>query len=96
MVAYVFYLILTPGPNSLYYFTDGLHFSKQFIGDLQRWSAAGQLTGMGLFYFGYRRLPVLALVLGAWLMDCALYPSMWLMRGPLSAEWLSAVAAAAG
>jgi MFS family permease len=96
MVAYVFYLILTPGPNSLYYFTDGLHFSKQFIGDLQRWSAAGTLIGMGLFYFGYRRLPVLALVLGAWLMDCALYPSMWLMRGPVSAEWMSLVAAAVG
>ena len=41
MVAYVFYLILTPGPNSLYYFSDGLHFSKQFIGDLQKWHAAG-------------------------------------------------------
>jgi MFS family permease len=96
MAAYVFYLILTPGPNSLYYFTDGLHFSKQFIGDLQKWSAAGTLLGMGLFAFGCRRLPVAALVWGAWLMDCALYPSMWLMRAPGSTEWMRLTAAAVG
>jgi hypothetical protein len=54
------------------------------------------MLGMGLFAFGSRRLPVAALVWGAWLMDCALYPSMWLMRGPVSAEWLSVVGATAG
>jgi MFS family permease len=96
MVAFVFYLILTPGPNTLYYLADGLHFSKQFIGDLQKWSGAGTFLGMGLFAFGYRRLPVFALVWGAWLMDCAGYPMMWLMRGPVSAEWMMLAAVAIG
>jgi MFS family permease len=94
MVAYVFYLILTPGPNSLYYFADGLHFSKQFIGDLHKWWAAGTLLGMSLFAFLYRRLPVVALVWGAWLMDCAIYPPLWLTRDTVSAEWMRLIGGA--
>jgi MFS family permease len=94
MVAFVFYLILTPGPNSLYYFADGLHFSKQFIGDLSKWWSAGTLLGMSLFAFLYRRLPVVALVWGAWLMDCAIYPPLWLTRDPVSAEWMRLIGGA--
>lgn len=95
-VAYVFYLIITPGPNSTYYFTDGLHLSKQFIGDVGRWSAVGALTGMALFALGARRLPVIALVMGAWLMDCASYLSSWMMRSSVSVHWFSLTVATTG
>jgi MFS family permease len=93
-VAYIFYLILTPGPNSLYYFTDGLHLSKQFIGDNGRWTAAGALIGMALFAFGSRRMPVIALVVSAWLMDCAEYPGQLLMHGPGTVHMFSLINAA--
>lgn len=95
-IAYVFYLIITPGPNSTYYFTDGLHLSKQFIGDAGRWTAVGALAGMALFALGSRRMPVIALVIGAWLMDCAGYPGSLLMRGPNSVHWFSLINAAIG
>ena len=95
-VAYVFYLIITPGPNSTYYFTDGLHLSKQFIGDNGRWTAAGALVGMGLFALASRRMPVISLVIGAWLMDCAGYPFGLLMRGPNSVHWMTLISATSG
>ncbi len=85
LIAYIFYLIITPGPNSLYYFTDYLHFSKQFIGDLGRWASVGSLLGMGIFALISRRMPVIALVLGAWLMDCAMYPCSLLMHDAATA-----------
>jgi MFS family permease len=96
MVAYVFYLIITPGPNTLYYMTDGLHLSKQFIGDLGKWNSAGTLLGLGLFAWGYRRLPVISLVIGAWLMDCFSYPAMLLMHDAPTARWMSLASASVG
>jgi len=96
LVGFIFYLIITPGPNSTYYFTDGLHLSKQFIGDTGRWTSVGALLGMGLFAFGNKRLPVIALVLGAWLMDCAGYPAALLMRDATSVHWMSLISAAIG
>jgi MFS family permease len=95
-IAYVFYLIITPGPNSTYYFTDGLHLSKQFIGDLGRWIAVGGLTGMALFASASRRLPVIALVVGAWLTDCVGYPCSMLMRDGASVHWFSLITTATG
>lgn len=95
-VAFVFYLIITPGPNSTYYFTDGLHLSKQFIGDNGRWAAVGALAGMGLFALASRRMPVIALVLGAWLMDCAGYPGSMLMRDANSVHWFTLLTTTTG
>lgn len=89
LIAYIFYLIITPGPNSTYYFTDALHLSKQFIGDLGRWGSTGALIGMGIFALISRRAPVIALVLGAWLMDCAMYPTSLLMQDAASACWMT-------
>ena len=75
IVAYVFYLIFTPGTNTaqLYYVVDSLHFSKQFIGNLGQFSAAGVLVGILFFGVVSRKLPVVAVTLGAWLCDCSLY-----------------------
>ena len=89
LVGFIFYLIITPGPNATYYFKDGLGLSKQFIGDTGRWSAVGALLGMGLFALGSRRLPVIALVLGAWLMDCMMYPTSLLMHDAPSVRWMT-------
>ena len=76
ITGYVFYLILTPGVNTaqIYYETDVLRLSKQFIGDLQAYGSAGIALGLLLFMAGSRRLPVISLVIAAWLMDCISYP----------------------
>ena len=75
VVAYVFYLIFTPGTNTaqLYYVVDSLHFSKQFIGNLGQFSAAGVLIGILFFGVVSRKLPVVAVTLGAWMFDCSAY-----------------------
>jgi MFS family permease len=75
MVAFVFYLIITPGTNTaqFYYLVNVLHVSKQFIGNIGVPGAAGAIVGLAAFAFASRRLPVRAMVWGAYLMDCALY-----------------------
>lgn len=75
IVAYVFYLIFTPGTNTaqLYYAVDSLHFSKQFLGNLAQFGAAGVLLGILFFGVVSRKLPVVAVVIGAWAFDCSLY-----------------------
>ena len=75
VVAFVFYLIVTPGTNTaqFYYSVNSLHFSKQFLGNLAVPGSAGSAIGIALFAWGSRRLPVRALVWGAYLMDCSLY-----------------------
>jgi len=98
VVAYVFYLIFTPGTNTaqLYYAVDSLHFSKQFIGDLGRFLAAGVLLGILSFGAASRRLPVLAITLGAWLCDCSLYLINFTLHDHLSAEVVAVVGGFSG
>jgi MFS family permease len=96
LVGFIAYLIITPGPNTIYYFTDGLHLSKQFIGDATRWGSAGALAGMALFALFSPRLPVLALVLGAWLMDCFSYPCYLLMFNSTTVCWMLFLVTAIG
>ena len=78
VVAFVFYLIFTPGTNTaqFFYMNDVLHFSKQFVGTLQQPGALGALIGIVLFLITSRRLPVRAMVWGAYLMDCSIYLSL--------------------
>ena len=75
VVGFVFYLIVTPGTNTaqFYYSVNVLHFSKQFLGNLAIPGSAGSIAGLLLFALASRRLPVRALVWGAFLMDCSLY-----------------------
>ena len=75
VVAYVFYLIFTPGTNTaqLYYTVDSLHFSKQFIGGLGQFGAAGVLLGILTFGVVSRKMPVVAVTVGAWACDCSMY-----------------------
>ena len=88
VVAYVFYLIFTPGTNTaqFYYSVDSLHFSKQFLGSLNRYGAAGTMLGILVFAAISRRLPPLALVLGAWAIDCSQYLMDFGLRDALSAQ----------
>lgn len=87
LVAYVFYLIFTPGTNTaqFYYSVDVLHFSKQFLGNLGRAGSAGAILGLVLFFSLSRRMPVRSLVWGAYLMDCSIYLVMAGLRSHASA-----------
>lgn len=88
VVAYVFYLIFTPGANTaqLYYEVDSLHFSKQFIGSLGQFLAAGVLLGILSFGVVSRKLPVVAVTLGAWVFDCCAYLINFGLHDHFSAE----------
>ena len=98
ILGFVAYLILTPAPfvAQIYYETDVLHFSKQLIGDLGRYSAFGSIAGIALFGLASRRMPVRWLVWGAWLMDCLGYPVLLLLHDPASARVLSFFSACVG
>ncbi|HZT42581.1 MAG TPA: MFS transporter [Chthonomonadaceae bacterium] len=88
MVGFVFYLILTPGVYTaqIFYETDVLHFSKQFIGELGRYLYIGALLGVLLFGATSKRLPVRAMVWGAWIIDCVSYPILLYLHDPTSAK----------
>lgn len=75
VVAFVFYLIGTPGTSTaqFYFMVDVLHFSKQLIGNLGMAGSAGSIMGLLTFAAVSRRLPVRAMVWGAYLCDCAVY-----------------------
>lgn len=98
VVGFVSYLIITPGPNyaQVYFMTDVLHFSKQFIGHLGIFGSAGSIIGMALFAFTSRRMPVWVLVWGAWIMDALTYPTLLLLHTPLSGEVLAFTGACVG
>ncbi len=95
VVAFVFYLIFTPGTNTaqFYYSVDTLHFTKQFLGDLGQYGAAGVMLGILTFAAVSRKLPVLALTLGAWLLDCSQYLLDFTLHNHLSAIVLTFVGA---
>lgn len=52
--------------------------------------------GMGFFALISKRLPVVGLVLGAWLMDCAGYPFSLMMRSPATVQWFTLATYATG
>ncbi len=82
VVAFVFYLIFTPGRDTaqFYYSVDVLHFSKQFLGYLDSASSAGSIVGILLFGALARRLPVSALVWGAYILDATIYLTLMFMH----------------
>ena len=94
IVAFVFYLIFTPGTNTalFYYKTNTLHFSKQFIGDLGQYGAAGAMLGIVAFALVSRRASVLTIVLGAWLLDCGQYAINFALHDALTAKVVTFVA----
>ena len=98
LVAFIFYLIVTPGTNTaqVYYETDALHLSKQFIGSLNKWTSAGVLAALFLYGTTTRWLSARTLVWGAWLMDCAAYLLLLNIHNAPSAEWVSLLVALSG
>ena len=98
LVVFIFYLIVTPGTNTaqVYYETDALHLSKQFIGDLRSWTSAGVLIALALYGAASSRLSARTLVFGAWLMDCSAYLLLLNIHNAASAEWVSLLVAASG
>ena len=87
----MFYLYVTPllGTASVYYETDVLHLSKDFIGRLDKWTAAGSLAGLIAFSAVSRKLPVRMLVWGAVGTDCAIYLCMMTMHNAPSVRFAS-------
>jgi MFS family permease len=98
IVGFVFYLIITPGTNTaqFYYTVDVLHFSKQFLGDLSIPGSAGGLLGILFFAFASRRMPVRAIVWGAFLMDCSIYLLLMGLHNQMSGIILTFVGAFVG
>ena len=93
VVVFVFYLIFTPGTGTARFFfsVDRLHFSKQFLGDLGQYGSAGTMLGILTFAALSRRLPALALVWGAWAIDCSGYLLNFGLHDALSAKILTFV-----
>jgi Na+/melibiose symporter-like transporter len=75
VTAFFFYLNVTPLllTASVYYETDVLKLSKDFIGRLDSWTAAGSIAGLLAFGALSRKLPIRAIVWGAIISDCAIY-----------------------
>ena len=98
VVAYVFYLIFTPGTGTaqFYYSVDALHFSKQFLGNLGQYGSAGVMLGILFFAAVSRRLPIVAVTWGAWALDCSAYLINFGLHDPLSAKIVSFVGAFSG
>jgi MFS family permease len=88
IVGFVFYLIVTPGlfTAQIYFMTDVLHLNKQFIGDLGRFTAAGQIVALTMFMISSRFLSMRTLAWGAWLMDCLSYPVQLYLHDATSAQ----------
>lgn len=98
LVAFIFYLIVTPGTNTvqLYYEADALHLSKQFIGSLFKWTSAGVLAALFLYGTTVKWLSARTLVWGAWLMDCAAYLLLLNIHNAPTAEIISLFVALSG
>ncbi len=75
VTAFFFYLNVTPLllTASVYYETDVLKLSKDFIGRIDSWTAAGSIAGLVAFGAVSRKLPIRAIVWGAIISDCAIY-----------------------
>jgi predicted MFS family arabinose efflux permease len=88
VVGFIFYLILTPGSTTaqFYYQVDHLHFSKQLLGDLTAFAAAGSVLGFLTYAAFSPRLPARALILGLIVLDCVSYVLLLGLRDPLSAK----------
>lgn len=88
VVAYLFYLTLTPSGNTaqFYFEVDALHFSKQFIGNLGQWSSAGIVLGIITVVAFSRRITLRTLVWGGWFVGTASYLLNFALRDHLSAE----------
>lgn len=87
-IAYFAYLSLTPDPVTarLFYETDSLHFSKQFIGDLNRYQSAGTLLGLGIVTLLARFTSFRVATLWTWLGNCAIYLCYFGIRTHASAQ----------
>ncbi len=98
LVAFIFYLIVTPGTNTaqIYYEKDALLLSKQFIGSLFKWTSAGVLAALFLYGTTVKWMSARTLVWGAWLMDCAAYLLLLNIHNGLTAEIFSLLVALTG
>jgi hypothetical protein len=88
VVAFFGFVAITPSPDTArtFFFADALHLSKQFIGDLTMYMAAGTLTGLLLLMLALHHLQVRVLAFGYAMSNCLLYMSYLLIHDALSAR----------
>ena len=93
VVAYVFYLTLTPsGATAQFFFmVDKLHFPKQLIGDLGQWSSAGVVLGILTIVLVSRRISIRTLVWGGWVIGTLAYLLNFALHDPLSAKLITLI-----
>ena len=89
MTAFFFYLYVTPllVTASVYYETDVLKLSKDFIGRLDSWTSAGAIVGLVAFGAISRKLPMRGVVWGAIGCDCLIYLVMMTMHDAPSVRY---------
>lgn len=98
IIAYVFYLILTPGTTTaqFYYTVNALHFTPEQIGRLTMPGSIGSIIGVLIFGAISRKITVRAVVWTAYLMDCSLYLISMGLRNYPSAIVVTVVASIFG
>lgn len=87
-IAFIAYLALTPSPDTalLFYETDALHFSKQLIGDLNRFLAIGQAIGFFACLAVARWLPLRWVCVSICLLNMGLYGGYLIMTSEATAQ----------
>jgi MFS family permease len=93
ILAYVFYLTLTPSGSTaqFYFMVDHLHFSKQFIGNLGQYGAGGVLLGILTFAAISRKISVRTLIWTGWFIGTVAYLLNFALQNQTSAEIISFV-----
>ena len=88
VVAFVAAIGLTPSPNTAqpYFFKDGLHLSKEYIGQLNGWLAGGSLVGLALGQFIPRQAKLWQLATLVAVFNVLTYLPSFFMRDALSAK----------
>lgn len=87
-IAFIAYLALTPSPDTalIFYQTDALHFSKQLIGDLNRFLAIGQAIGFFACLIVARWLPLRWVCVAICFLNMGLYGGYLIMTSVTTAQ----------
>ena len=88
VTAFVCYVGFTPSPDTArpYFFTDALHFSKQFVGDLSGWGAAGAILGILVMQFSPRQQSLRRLAIQTAILSTVSYVPLLIIHDALSAR----------
>lgn len=88
VTAFVCYVGFTPSPDTArpYFFTDALHFTKQFVGDLSGWGAAGAILGILVMQFSPRQQSLRQLAIQTAILSTVSYVPLLIIHDATSAR----------